>query len=113
MGQQEWQPVVIVLDKSGGSYSTPTGNEEGIFNYITHGAHPEGGDVVILYWQEKHGPLKGHTGIDTLWFQQRDRNIEVRGTFFLDDGSDYGEISSVNSSLHLRRKLSESVSLKK
>ena len=83
--------------KNGGSYSTPNGNEAGILRCLTHGTHPDGGEVVFLHWKEKHGPLKGHTGVDTLWFQQRGQNIKVHGTFFLDDGSDYGEISSVNS----------------
>lgn len=92
ISQDEWQPVTILLDEEGGKYATPTGEEEGIFNIIAGGIHPHGGEVLVLHWLENKGPLVGHTGIDTLWFQQKERQIEVRGTFFLDCGSEYGEI---------------------
>lgn len=91
-GQEAWQPVFISLDENGGHYIAPSGKEEGTFRYIAHGFHPEGGEVVILHWKENRGPFSGQTGVDTLWFQRRGQDIDVRGTFFLDDGTDYGEI---------------------
>lgn len=93
ISQDEWKPVTIFLNEQGGKYMTPTGDEEGTFNIIAGGIHPNGGDVLVLHWLENKGPFVGHTGIDTLWFQQKDQQIEVRGTFFVDCGSDYGEIS--------------------
>ncbi|GAB4233067.1 MAG: hypothetical protein Kow0049_16340 [Stanieria sp.] len=49
---------------------------------IACGNHPHGGEVLILHWLENKGPLEGYSGIDTLWFQQEDQHIGVRGTFF-------------------------------
>jgi hypothetical protein len=91
--RDDWQPVTILLDENGGKYVTPDGQEEGTLQYIAHGKHPLGGDVAILHWREYKGPLKDRTGIDTLWFQQQDEAIKVRGTFFLDRTDDYGEIN--------------------
>jgi hypothetical protein len=91
--QDEWQPVTILLNEQGGKYITPTGDEEGTFNFIAGGNHPNGGEVLVLHWLENKGPFVGHTGIDTLWFQQKGHQIKLRGTFFVDRGSDYGEIS--------------------
>lgn len=94
ISQDEWQPVTILLNEQGGKYITPTGEEEGTFNLIACGNHPHGGEVLILHWLENKGPLEGYSGIDTLWFQQEDQHIGVRGTFFLDRSNDYGEIIS-------------------
>lgn len=91
--QDDWQPVTILLNENGGKYVTPDGQEEGTFQYIAHGEHPLGGEVIILHWREHKGPLEGNTGIDTLWLQQQDEVINVRGTFFLDRSYDYGEIT--------------------
>lgn len=92
VNQDDWQPVTILLTENSGKYFTPDGEEEGSFQYIAHGEHPLGGDVMILHWLEDKGPLEGNTGIDTLWFQQENGAIKVRGTFFLDRSHDYGEI---------------------
>jgi hypothetical protein len=93
VARDDWQPVTILLDENGGKYVTPDGEEEGTFQYVAHGEHPLGGDVIILHWLEHKGPLKDHTGIDTLWLQQQNGAIKVRGTFFLDRSYDYGEIN--------------------
>lgn len=92
--QEDWQEVTILLHEKGGKYVTPDGNEAGTFQYVTHGVHPSGGEVLILHWMEHKGPLAGQTGIDTLWLQQQGEVIQVRGTFFLDRSFDYGEIRS-------------------
>ena len=92
--RDEWQPVNIVLDERGGKYATPTGDESGTLNIIAGGSHPRGGEVLVLHWLENKGPFEGHTGIDTLWFQKKNEYIEVRGTFFKDCGSEYGEIKN-------------------
>ena len=93
VSQEDWQAVTILLNENGGSYTTPDGNEEGTFQYIAHGDHPSGGEVLVLHWLEHKGPLEGHTGIDTLWLQPQGEEIKVCGTFFLDRSNDYGEIS--------------------
>ena len=92
VAQEQWQPVKILLHENGGKYVTPDGKEAGIFQYLAHGDHPSGGEVLVLHWLEHKGPLKGNTGIDTLWLQQQGEAIKVRGTFFLDHSDDYGEI---------------------
>ncbi len=92
-GQEAWQPALILLDECGGSYTTLSGDEGGSLDYIAHGTHPRGGEVMILHWHENYGPLKGHTGVETLWFQPQDQGLNVRGTFFIDEATDYGEIS--------------------
>ena len=95
-GQDDWQTVTISLNENDGRYITPDGNESGTLQYVAHGKHPLGGDVLVLHWLEQKGPLEGHTGIDTLWLQSQDKGIKVCGTFFLDrthDGEiEYGEI---------------------
>lgn len=93
VNQEDWQPVTILLNESGGKYTTPDGNEEGTFKYVTHGDHPLGGEVLVLHWLEYKGPLKGNTGIDTLWLKPQGEAIKVCGTFFIDYSDDYGEIS--------------------
>ena len=93
VGQEEWQAVTLWLDEMGGRYVTSNEAEEGRFAYIGHGAHPLGGDVVLLHWQELRGPLAGQTGIDTLWFRDRDWGVEARGTFFVDGDPLYGELA--------------------
>ena len=92
VAQEKWQPVTILLEENGGKYATPDGKETGIFQYLAHGNHPAGGEVLVLHWLEQKGPLAGNSGIDTLWLQQQKEAITVRGTFFLDQGNDYGEI---------------------
>ena len=96
VGQDDWQAVTISLDENDGKYTTPDGNEFGTLQYIAHGQHPLGGDVLVLHWLEQKGPLEGNTGIDTLWLQPQDNKIKVSGTFFLDRTNDramdYGEI---------------------
>ena len=92
VGQENWQKVMILLNENGGKYVTPDGNEEGIFEYVAHGSHPSGGEVLVLHWREHKGPLEGQTGIDTLWLKPEGEAIKVRGTFFLDYSNDYGEI---------------------
>ncbi len=92
--RDRWQPVTILLNEQRGTYKTPTGDEEGTFSIIADGNHPHGGEVLVLHWLEKKGPFVGNTGIDTLWFQQKERQIEVRGTFFVDCGNEYGEIKN-------------------
>lgn len=94
--QDDWQPVAILLDETGGEYVTPGGEEQGIFKCLAQGNHPEGGTVLVLHWLEKKGPFAGNTGIDTLWFQQQAGVIKVRGTFFADSSHDYGEIRESN-----------------
>ncbi len=93
ISQEDWQPVTILLNENGGRYVTPDGNEEGTLQYLAHGNHPSGGEVLVLHWQEHKGPLKGNTGIDTLWLQPQGNTIKVCGTFFLDRSHEYGEIS--------------------
>ena len=93
VGEEDWQPVMILLNENGGKYVTPDGSEEGTFKYLAHGDHPSGGEVLVLHWLEHQGPLEGETGIDTLWLQHQDSTIKVRGTFFLDRSDDYGEIT--------------------
>ena len=88
VAQEDWQPVTILLSEKGGKYVTPDGNEEGTFQYLAHGAHPSGGEVLVLHWLEHKGPLEGNTGIDTLWLQQQGEAIKIRGTFFLDRSND-------------------------
>ncbi|MDJ0590556.1 MAG: hypothetical protein QNJ72_11250 [Pleurocapsa sp. MO_226.B13] len=92
VGQEDWQAVTILLNENGGRYVTPDGNESGTLQYLAHGDHPLGGEVLVLHWLEQQGPLQGNTGIDTLWLQPQDEDIRVCGTFFLDRGHDYGEI---------------------
>lgn len=94
VGQEDWQPVTITLNKNGGKYVTPDGNESGTLQYVAHGKHPLGGEVLVLHWLEQQGPLEGNTGIDTLWLQPQEDAIKVSGTFFLDRSHDYGEIIS-------------------
>lgn len=94
VSQEDWQPVTILLDEEGGRYATPDGNESGILQYIAHGKHPLGGEVLVLHWLEEKGPLEGNTGIDTLWLRPLNNTIKVSGTFFLDHSHDYGEIVS-------------------
>ncbi|MDJ0568840.1 MAG: hypothetical protein QNJ53_07300 [Pleurocapsa sp. MO_192.B19] len=93
VSQEDWQPVKILLNENGGKYVTPSGDEEGTFEYVAHGDHPSGGEVLVLHWLEHKGPLEGNTGIDTLWLQPQGETIKVCGTFFLDHSQDYGEIS--------------------
>ena len=93
VSQEDWQPVKILLNENGGKYVTPNGDEEGTFEYVAHGDHPSGGEVLVLHWLEHKGPLEGNTGIDTLWLQPQGEAIKVCGTFFLDHSQDYGEIS--------------------
>jgi hypothetical protein len=92
VGGENWQPVTIWLNEGGGKYVTPDDDEEGEFRYIAHGVHPQGGEVLVLHWYEHRGPLQGKTGIDTLWLRLQGEKIKVRGTFFLDQSPDYGEI---------------------
>ncbi|MDB9527287.1 hypothetical protein PN498_14905 [Oscillatoria sp. CS-180] len=99
VGEEEWQLINITLEDDQGQYAAPDDSEKGILHYIAHGQHPHGGEVFLIHWQESHGPLAGHTGIDTLWFQKREEGIAVRGTFFLDQSTDYGEISSATTLL--------------
>ena len=94
IGLEAWQAVTILLNKNGGEYITPDGSESGILRYVAHGNHPSGGEVLVLHWLEKKGPLEGNTGIDTLWLQPQGDAIKVCGTFFLDRTHDYGEIIS-------------------
>lgn len=94
VGEEEWQPIDIFLEDDQGRYASPDQSEEGNLRYIAQGQHPQGGEIFLIYWQESHGPLAGHTGIDTLWFQQKEGTIMTRGTFFLDRSAEYGEISS-------------------
>ncbi len=94
VAQEDWQAVTILLNEDGGRYITPDGNESGTLQYLTHGKHPLGGEVLVLHWLEQKGPLEGNTGIDTLWLQPQGDAIKVSGTFFLDRGHDYGEIVS-------------------
>lgn len=92
VAQEDWQAITIVLNEDGGRYITPDGNESGMLQYLTHGKHPLGGEVLVLHWLEQRGPLEGNTGIDTLWLQPQGSDIKVSGTFFLDHSHDYGEI---------------------
>ena len=94
VAQDDWQPVKILLDENGGRYVTPDGNESGTLQYLTHGKHPLGGEVLVLHWLEQKGPLEGSTGVDTLWLQPQGDAVKVSGTFFLDCSHDYGEIIS-------------------
>lgn len=94
VGREDWQPVSIFLDEHGGKYVTPDGNESGTLQYVAHGKHPSGGEVLVLHWLEEKGPLQGNTGIDTFWLQSQGDGIKVRGTFFLDRTHDYGEMIS-------------------
>ena len=94
VAKEDWQPITILLNESGGKYVTPDGSESGTLQYLTHGQHPLGGEVLVLHWLEQKGPLEGNTGIDTLWLQHQDNAIKVSGTFFLDRSEDYGEIAS-------------------
>ena len=94
VAQEDWQPVTILLNEEGGRYVTPDGDESGTLQYLTHGQHPLGGEVLVLHWLEEKGPLEGNTGIDTLWLQPQGDDIKVSGTFFLDRSRDYGEIVS-------------------
>ncbi len=97
--QDDWQLVQILLNERGGTYATPDGEEEGVFECLAAGNHPLGGSVLILHWLENKGPFAGNTGIDTLWFQEREKTIEVSGTFFADTSNDYGEIRSYSKKL--------------
>ena len=96
VGREAWQPVTISLNENEGMYITPDGSESGTLQYVAHGKHPLGGEVLVLHWLEQKGPLEGNTGIDTLWLQPQDDKVKVCGTFFLDrthNGAiDYGEI---------------------
>ncbi|MBE9045503.1 hypothetical protein IQ255_14015 [Pleurocapsales cyanobacterium LEGE 10410] len=92
IGQDDWQPVAISLNEHDGRYTTPDGSESGTLQYVAHGNHPSGGEVIVLHWLEQQGPLAGNTGIDTLWLQPQGDTIKVCGTFFLDRSNDYGEI---------------------
>lgn len=94
VSQEDWQPVTITLNENGGKYATPDGKESGTLQYVAHGKHPLGGEVLVLHWLEQQGPLEGNTGIDTLWLQPQGDEIKVSGTFFLDRSPDYGEIIS-------------------
>ena len=103
VAREDWQAVTISFNEDGGRYVTPDGNESGTLQYLTHGKHPLGGEVLVLHWLEQEGPLEGNTGIDTLWLQPQGDAIKVSGTFFLDlpkEGDevncshDYGEITS-------------------
>ena len=94
VASEDWQAVTILLDENGGKYVTPDGSESGALQYLAHGEHPLGGEVLILHWLEEKGPLQGNTGIDTLWLQPQGESIKVSGTFFLDRSCEYGEIVS-------------------